>query len=65
MLFKLGKELDSSADTERPPSFKSYYLRLKVGFSSGDRVVCNVICGLESVMKLGRFFTLSLATKVG
>jgi len=44
VMFELAKELDSPADTERSPSFKSHYLQLKVGFSSGDRVVCNVIC---------------------
>ena len=49
MMFKLAKELDSSADTERSPSFKSHYLHLKVRFSSGDRVVCNVICGLKVI----------------
>lgn len=52
MMFKLAKELDSSADTERSPSFKPHYLHLKAKFSSGDRVVCNVICGLEGDMKL-------------
>lgn len=65
MMFKLAKELNSSADTERSPSFKSHYLQLKVGFSFGDCVVCNVICGLESDMKLDGFSTLSLVTNVG
>ena len=61
MMFKLAKDLDSSADTERSPSFKSHYLQLKVGFSSGDRVD---LC-LESDMKLDGFSTLSLVTNVG
>jgi hypothetical protein len=64
VMFELVKDFDSPTDTERSPSFKSHYLQLKVGFSSGDRVVCNVIC-LESDMKLNGFSTLSLVTNVG